>query len=192
MLAAALGTWLTGLGNTVASSFNRGPALTAIADVLFDSNQYALTKPVTTVADRVTLLGGVASDQAVMSVIARHGGVAVGLLNVTLVLQGHRDSLRIVDIKPQVLTRPESAPTAAYLSYPQAGFHEFNLLITYITGGRQYEQTVPGPGNGAFEIAGQAPDYHDYGTVYWGLSGNQFEVASTEQDCNLFPRSRGC
>jgi hypothetical protein len=243
-LAAASGTWLTGLSGKAAGAFHlsSGPVLTATADVLFESNQYALTTPVTTIADRVTLQNGTATGEAIMALISRHGGVAVGLLNVTLVLQGHRDGLRIIDINPQILGRHLPAPKAAYLVVPRqgtepiqavtadtdltfpelesggvpyfskyevsladgesesfqisftaaTGFRIFNLIITYLFEGKQYQQTVPGPDNGAFEIAGLARDYDYYGTIYWGPSWNQFEVASTAQACQMFPRSRGC
>jgi hypothetical protein len=120
-LAAALGTWLTGLGNTVANSLNRGPALSAIADILSGPYSYALAEPVTSENDRVTLLSGTASDSALVSLISRHGGAPVRRLDVTLVLQGHRDGLRVIDIVPQETNQPEPSPTAAFLAPPSAG-----------------------------------------------------------------------
>jgi hypothetical protein len=161
---------------------------------------------------------------------------------VTLVLQGHRAGLRIIDIVPQAVADPGPPPTAAFLSFPAAGtfatiqvsadmdrafpvlqsggspyfsaheiqlangesttfqiaftaatgFHEFTLGVTYITGGRQEQLTVPGPFDGLFKIAGMAISYHDYHTVYWGLSANQLAVATHSQDCQLFPGSGGC
>src|ERR1700735_5189966 len=86
-LAAALGTWLTGLGSTVADGLHRGPALSAIADILPGPYDYALGQPVRSTPDRVTLFSGTASDGAVMSLITRHGGAPVEYLDVTLVLQ---------------------------------------------------------------------------------------------------------
>ena len=67
------------------------------------------------------------------------------------------------------------------------GFHEFTLAVTYITGSRQEQLSVPGPFGGLFKIAGRATSYYDYRTAYWGLSANQLAVATRSQGCQLFP-----
>ena len=246
-LAAALGVWLSGLGHSALSLVDRGPALTATADVFSPSPKYVLTTAVISRADRLTLLGGFATGTQVLSVITRHGGVPIGSLDLILDLQGHRSGLRVIDIAPQVVPSGK-APTAAFLAFPQegtepiipvsadmdqafpaldsggvpyfsghdidlangenetfkisftasSGFREFRLIVTYVTGGKQYQQAVSGPDapggpdSEVFELAGQGGDSHDYSTVYYGLSDNQFQVASAAQDCSLFPKSRGC
>jgi hypothetical protein len=241
-LAGALGTWLTGLGHNVADNLSRGPSLSAFVDILPGPYDYVLADPVTSTADRVTLLSGTASNGALMSLIARHHGAPVHYLDVTLVLQGHRDGVRVVDIVPQVVTNPGPPPTGAFLAFPSegtlpniqvsadmdrsypllqsggapyfnaneiqlangesttfqiaftatTGFHEFTLMVTYISDGSQEQLAVPGPLDGLFKIAGTAPSYLDYRIVYLGLSANEFAVATLSQDCQLFPRSRGC
>jgi hypothetical protein len=246
-VAAALGVWLTGLGNSIVAVIDRGPALTAVADVLWPSPTYVLKTAVSSRADRLALLGGFATGTQVLSEVARHGGVPVGSLDLVVDLQSHRSDLRVIDIRPQVVPAGK-APAAAFLAFPQegvepvipvaadmedtfpeldsggvpyfsehdidlasgenetfkmsftasTGFREFRLIITYVTGGRQYQQAVPGPDvpggpdGDVFKLAGQAGDYHDYGTVYYGLSDSQFQVATAAQECELFPRSRGC
>jgi hypothetical protein len=196
---------------------------------------------VTSVSDKVTLRSGTESDADVMALIARHGGVPVGQLTVTIVLTGNRSSLRIVNIELNIVVT-KKAPDAAFLSFPSAGsvdvvpvvanldrpfpvlddgsspyfdlheidlsrgerqsfhmtfeartgYHEFNLVVTYLYGDKQYYETIAGPSHGLFQVIGPASDYHDYQTVYSGISGNQFEVASETQDCSMFPHSRGC
>lgn len=236
----ALGAWLIDWGKSVGA--NSGPALAVIVDVdPMSSNSYALTDPVTSAADRITLLSGTASPEDIMALIMRHGGAPLGSLDATLILEGRWSSLRIIDIQPQILPA-KGAPVAAFLSFPTAGsvsvipvtadlnqpfpvletgsgpyfntheidlvqgeresfrisfqatkgYYEFNLLVTYVSGGKQYQQTIPGPTNGVFRLAAMAADYHDYGTIYFGISGNQFEVASRSQACRVFPKSRGC
>jgi hypothetical protein len=240
ILIAAGATWFLAFGRSVAD--NSGPPFAAIVDVApLSARCSALTAPITSAADRVTFLSGTASVAQVMALIARHGGVNVGRMDVTLILEGRRSSLRIVDIQPQVLP-PKSPPTAALLQYESAGsvpvipvtanlnqpfpvletksgpyfnteevdlvhgeretfrisfrattgYYEFNLLVTYVTGGKQYQQTIPGPTDGVFRLAGAAADSHDYGTVYAGVNGNQFEVASRSQSQAIFSKSSGC
>jgi hypothetical protein len=240
ILIIAGGTWFLAFGRSVAD--NSGAALAAIVDVApLSARCSALTDPITSATDRVTFLSGTASVAQVMALIARHGGVNVGRMDVTLILEGRRSSLRIVDIQPQVLPS-KNAPTAALLQYESAGsvpvipvtanlnqpfpvletksgpyfnteeidlvrgeretfrisfrattgYYEFNLLVTYTTGGKQYEQTIPGPTDGVFRLAGAAANSHDYGTVYAGVNGNQFEVASRSQSQAIFSKSSGC
>jgi len=74
----------------------------------------------------------------------------------------------------------------------KTGYHQFSLTITYLYGSKQYEQTIPGPTDGLFQVTGESSDYHDYGTVYFGIGSNQFEVASRSQACDMFRHSRGC
>jgi hypothetical protein len=244
VLVVAGGAWFLDFGRSVAD--NSGPALAAVADVdPLSTHSYALADPVTSAADKVTLLSGTGSAAQVTRLIARHGGVPVSRMDVTLILEGRRSSLRIVNIQPQIRHEPAGRPPrAAFIQLPQAGsepvipvttelgqpgsvletksgpyfdseqidlvrgeresfrisflattgYYEFTLLVTYVDGGHQYEQTIPGPIDGTFRLAGLAADYHDYGALYLGTSeaGNQFEVASTAQSCQLFKKSAGC
>ena len=241
VLAAALGAWLTDWGKSFTANSTSGPAIYAIADVdPMSSNDYVLANPVTSTADKVTLLTGTASYADVMGLITRHGGVPVSHLTVTVILTGNRSSLRIVDIEPNIVVA-KTIPDAAYLSFPSAGavdivplsadldrpfpalsegsspyfhshqtelkrgeresfrmtfdastYHEFNLTMTYVYGGKEYEQPIPGPRNGLFQVTGTASDYHDYGITYIGIANNKFEVASKAQACGIFSHSRGC
>jgi hypothetical protein len=248
VLVAALIVWRTSLGSpdrskaALASRDDKGPALLVFADIgPSATGYYVLTTPVTSAADLVTLEGGAESDADVEALIARHGGVAVGQLDATIVLQSERASLQVVNIEPLILA-PKKAPDAAFVAYPRqgvvpvlqvtvnldsalpvlmsgsspyfrdhqielgrgeretfgvsfmasAGYYEFDLLITYITAGKQYRQIAYGPGGQVFRLASQASDYHTYRTVYAGVSGNQFEVANRSQLCALFRVARGC
>jgi hypothetical protein len=242
VLATALGSWLTDWGKSFTASSASGPAFYASVNVDRGSTDYyVLASPVTSAADRVTLLSGTASDADVMALIARHGGVPVHQLTVTVILTGNRSSLRIVDITPNMMAT-RAAPAAAYLAFPTGGavgvtsvnvnldrplpvlykgsspyfdsneidlvrgerysfrmtfetgtgYHEFNLIVTYIYAGKQYEQTIPGSTHGLFQVIGPAADYHDYRIIYFGINPNQFEVASKTQSCILFPHSGGC
>ena len=226
----------------LASRVDNGPALSVFTDIDPSATyDYALTTPVTSAADQVTLESGTASDAEVTALIARHGGVAVSQLNATIVLQSRRASLQVVDIQPRILVA-EKAPAAAFVAYPKqgvvpvlpvtisldtafpafmsgsspyfrhhqiqlargesetfgasfmatTGYYEFDLVITYITAGKQVRQVIGGPGGRPFRLAAQAADYRAYGTVYAGMAGNQFEVAGKPQLCALFPASRGC
>jgi hypothetical protein len=242
VLATALGAWLTDWGKSFTANSTSGPAFYAIADVDPGSGQdYVLASPVTSAADKVTLLSGTASDADVMALIARHGGVPVSRLTVTVILTGNRSGLRIVDITPNVVAA-KLIPAAAYLLFSSAGavgvtsvnanldsplpvldqgsspyfesheidlgrgerysfrmtfeaetgYRQFNLAVTYIYGSKQYEQTIPGPADGLFQVTGRAKDYHAYGTIYYGIGPSQFEVASKSQSCSIFPHSKGC
>jgi hypothetical protein len=242
VLATALGGWLTDWGRHLVAHSDGGPAIAAVVDVDdSDPGEYVLSGPVVSVADRITLESGTASSSDVMTLIGRHGGVPVGRMDVTLVLEGRRSSLRVVDIRPRL--RPKgTAPDAVFLSFPSAGetptipvsvdvdhdvpllmagstpyfhrhqidltrgertslrvtftatagYHEFDLVATFITGGKQYQQVIPGPAGGLFRIAARAADYRAYRMVYQGLSGNQFRIADRPQLCRLFPKSRAC
>jgi hypothetical protein len=238
ILVVAGGAWLLGFARSV--SDNSGPAIVAIGDIgPLSTRCYALADPVTSAADKVTLLSGTASPAQVTALIARHGGVNVGRLVLTLILEGHRDSLRIVNIQPQV--RVVKPPTAALLQYASAGSvditevsanldspfpqleenaqpyfnskeidlvrgerqtfrvtfeattgsFKFNLLVTYVTGDQQHEQTIPGPAHGYFLLSGLDAE-QQYGTVYSGVSGNQFKVASQPQARLIFRKTEGC
>jgi hypothetical protein len=242
VLATTLGAWLTDWGKSFTANSTSGPAIYATVNVdPLSSFSYVLASAVASTADKVTLLSGTASDADVMALIARHGGVPVGQLTVTVVLTGNRSSLRIVDIKPNMVAA-KTVPDAAYLSFPSAGsvdvvpvtadldrpfpvldygsrsyfdsheidlvrgeresfrmtfvaktgYHQFTLAITYLYGSKQYEQIIPGPTDGLFQVTGASSDYHDYGTVYLGISSNQFQVASRSQACDMFRHSRGC
>jgi hypothetical protein len=70
--------------------------------------------------------------------------------------------------------------------------YEFNLLVTYILGTRQYQKVADGHSSTPFRIAAMATDYRTYKTIYQGLSSNQFVIADHERLCVLFPDSRGC
>jgi hypothetical protein len=252
--AVGVGTRLAGGAGYLAPHAGGGSALAAHKDtalplsVFVDIHPaetgtfyYVLATPVTSAADQVTLGSGTEPDSAVADLITRHGGAPVGGFNATIVLQGNRPSLQIVDIQPQILSSGPG-PTAAFLAYPQEGAldsvpvsvdldaafpafmsgpvpffgphqvelklgeretfdvsftaarrsYEFNLLVTYITGGRQYQQVIGGPGSEPFRIAAKAADYRTYKTVYQGLSSNQFVIADHAQVCVIFPDSRGC
>ncbi|MGH3247908.1 MAG: hypothetical protein ACRDOI_17140 [Trebonia sp.] len=80
--------------------------------------------------------------------------------------------------------------TATFLA--TRGYFEFDLLVTYIAGGKQYQITVRKPTEGTFQLASKTADYRTYRTVYLGVSPNQFEIADKSQECGLFPSSRGC
>ncbi|MCO5993324.1 hypothetical protein NE234_08135 [Actinoallomurus sp. WRP9H-5] len=243
VLASALGGWLTDWGKSFVSNPNRGPALSAIVDVdNFAASAYVLAEPVTSTADRVTLESGTAGESDIMALIQRHGGAAVTKIDATIVLEGRRSSLRIVDIRPR--PRPvKKVPAAAFLAitpggseptipvsvdfghgapvfmggsrpyfrYHQidltrgerttlavtftatAGYHEFDLVVTYVTGGKQFQQTIPGPTAGVFRLAARSSDYHTYGTVYEGSLDDKFTVAGRQELCSqLFRASRGC
>jgi hypothetical protein len=131
--AVGVGTWLTGGTGYLAAHAGGGAALTAHSDtalplsVFVDIHPaetgtyyYALSTPVTSAADQVTLGSGTALDSAVANLITRHGGAPVGRFNATIVLQSNRLSLQIVDIKPQILSSGPG-PTAAFLAFPQEG-----------------------------------------------------------------------
>lgn len=236
IIIAAGGVWLVNFARSVGES--RGPAMAAIGDIdPLSTRCYALADPITSAADKVTLLSGTATPAQVSALIARHGGVNVGRLVLTLILTGRRSSLRIVNIQPHV--HKVNPPTAALLQYASAGtvditqvssnldslgaqFEEssqpyfnsqeidlvngerqtfritfeattgsfaFNLLVTYVTGGQQYEQTISGPSHGYFLLSGL---YTHYGTVYSGVNDNQFEVASEAQSRLIFSKTQGC
>lgn len=238
ILIAAGTAWVLDFARTAGE--NSGPAMSAIADVdSLSTRCYALADPITSAADKVTLLSGTASPAQVTALLARHGGVNVGRLVLTLILEGRRGSLRIVNIQPQV--RSVKPPAAAMLQYASAGSvditqvtadldspvpqldegsqpyfnskeidlvrgerqtfrvtfeaatgsFEFNLLVTYVTGGKQYEQTIPGPARGYFLLSGLDAE-RQYGTVYAGVSENQFEVASVPQARLIFSKTQGC
>jgi hypothetical protein len=251
--AAGAGTWLArgtghvaprGGGAALAARSHSAPPLSVFVDIHpagTGTYYYALSTPVTSTADQVTLGSGTAPYSAVADLITRHGGAPVGRFNATITLQSNRASLQVVDIQPQIL-RSGPGPTAAFLAFPQEGTtesvpvsadldapfpafmsgsapffgphqvelelgeretfyvsftavkrsYEFNLLVTYIVGARQYQKVIDGPGPGPFRIAAKPSDYHAYKTVYQGLSANQFVTADHQQLCVLFPGSRGC
>lgn len=238
IIVVAGGAWLLDFARSVGDS--RGPAMAAVGDIdPLSTRCYALADPITSASDKVTLLSGTASAGQVSALIARHGGVNVGRLVLTLILTGRRNSLRIVNIQPQVHT--VKPPTAALLQYASAGTVDitqvssnldslgaqleessqpyfnsqeidlvngerqtfritfeaqtgswaFNLLVTYVTGGQQYEQTISGPSHGYFLLSGLDAE-QDYGTVYSGVNENQFEVASQTQSRMIFSKTEGC
>ncbi len=236
IIIAAGGVWLLDFARSVGDS--SGPAMAAVGDIdPLSTRCYALADPITSASDKVTLLSGTASPAQVSALIARHGGVNVGRLVLTLILTGRRSSLRIVNIQPQV--HKVKPPTAALLQYASAGTVDitqvssnldspfaqleessqpyfnsqeidlvngerqtfritfeattgswaFNLLVTYVTGGQQYEQAISGPSHGYFLLSGLDTRY---GTVYSGVNENQFEVASEAQSRLIFSKTEGC
>jgi hypothetical protein len=94
--------------------------------------------------------------------------------------------------RDQILLSSEQSQTITATFYTTSGYSEFDLVITYITGGRQYQMTVHDPADGAFRLTAKATAYRTYREVYQGISGNQFEIADKSQLCDLFPRAQGC
>lgn len=45
-----------------------------------------------------------------------------------------------------------------------AGYHEFDLVATYLLGDRKESSVIAGPDNGVFKLAGVADDYRAYGS----------------------------
>ncbi|TDE35359.1 hypothetical protein E1295_36110 [Nonomuraea mesophila] len=77
----------------------------------------ALREPVTDPGERAILLGN-ASGARVDAVMTRHHRAPLERADATVVLVGNRSSVRIVDIKPRVLTRAPVSDGAVLISTP--------------------------------------------------------------------------
>ncbi|MER6514069.1 hypothetical protein ABT158_45145 [Nonomuraea sp. NPDC001636] len=124
-LIAAIGVvftaWYTASGPDTIDRVRGGPPLTVgHVAVDYDERPLVLREPVTTPADRAILLGRAADPADVTAMLARHHVATIGDMTATVVLVGNRSSLRIIDIKPRVLTRAPPAQ-GAYLNPGSAG-----------------------------------------------------------------------
>ncbi|MGW5263424.1 hypothetical protein ACWEQG_20825 [Microbispora sp. NPDC004025] len=87
-------------------------------EVHYSSQDLALRETVTDPRDRAVLLGS--TDLRHGALLERHHAALVGQMDVTVVLEGNRSSLRVADIKPRVLTR-QPVSDGAYLIAVTAG-----------------------------------------------------------------------
>ncbi|MFI6735805.1 hypothetical protein ACIBI9_23025 [Nonomuraea sp. NPDC050451] len=109
VLIAAIGvvfsTWFNARGTDTLDRLGGGPPIT-VGHVAIDyaGQVTALREPVTDPAGRVALRAS-AADAAREAALTRHHRARIDIMNVTVTLVGNRGSLRIVDMKPRVLTR---------------------------------------------------------------------------------------
>ncbi|MGA5699852.1 hypothetical protein [Peterkaempfera bronchialis] len=122
VVAAVLGGIFTGwwgaTGPDALRSLTGEPPLHVIM-VRTEEGPLALETPVTAPGERAALLPG-ASEEQFGQVVRAHKGAGAGRLDVTVVLEGARGSVRIVDIVPRV--RASGSPlTGAYFAPTTAG-----------------------------------------------------------------------
>ncbi|TDC11496.1 hypothetical protein E1267_00735 [Nonomuraea longispora] len=134
----AMRTWLAGvlsaviitaIGVVFTSWFNaRGPDTVdrisgeppiKVGHVAVDhsAQDTALREPVTDPGERAILLGN-ASGARADAVMARHDRAPLERADATVVLVGNRSSVRVIDIKPRVLTRAPVSDGAVLISTP--------------------------------------------------------------------------
>lgn len=90
--------------DTVARVRGLAPITVGHVAVDYSERDTVLREPVTDPEDRAVMLAAHA-DQQRDAMLARHRIALIGSMDVTVVLTGNRGSLRIVDIRPQVLAR---------------------------------------------------------------------------------------
>lgn len=108
VIIAAVGvvftTWFNGPGSGAIDAVSSGPPI-EVGHVAVDDSELptVLREPVTDPGERVLMRSG-GSDQ-LDALLTRHRVASVGDMNVTVVLVGNRNSVRIVDMKPVVRSR---------------------------------------------------------------------------------------
>ncbi|WP_336209186.1 hypothetical protein [Nonomuraea sp. LPB2021202275-12-8] len=109
VLIAAIGvvfsTWFSARGPDTMDRIGGGPPITVgYVAIDFTGRVSALREAVTDPEGRVALRAS-AADATREVVLTRHRRALIDLMNVTVTLVGNRSSLRIVDMKPRILTR---------------------------------------------------------------------------------------
>lgn len=123
VIVAAVGvmftTWFNEHGSDAIDRIGGAPAMKVPhVEVHYGSKDLALRETVTDPRDRAVLLGS--ADLGHDALLERHHAAPVGQMDVTVVLEGNRSSLRVADIKPRVLTR-KPVSDGAYLIAVTAG-----------------------------------------------------------------------
>ncbi|MEU1728968.1 hypothetical protein [Nonomuraea sp. NPDC005692] len=121
MLIAAIGVvftaWYTASGSDAVQEIGGKPPLSVgHVEVQFDERALALREPVTEPRDRAILLGKATNSSERAAMLARHHVATIEDMTATVVLKANRSSLRIIDVKPRVLTR--AAPSDGALLVP--------------------------------------------------------------------------
>ncbi|WP_030913398.1 hypothetical protein [Streptosporangium amethystogenes] len=123
-LIAAVGVvftdWFTSRGTDAIGRISGAPPVTiGHVAIQYDERDIVLREPVTDPEERGILLGRAAAEKRA-ALLNRHHGSVTDWMNATVVLVGNRNSLRIVDIKPRVLTRKPRSD-GAFLKATTAG-----------------------------------------------------------------------
>ncbi|MFG3439244.1 hypothetical protein ACGF0J_18525 [Nonomuraea sp. NPDC047897] len=109
VLVAAVGvvftTWFSSRGTDAIDRINGTPPITiGHVAVHHEERDIVLREPVTDPKERGILLGSATAEERA-ALLDRHHAAVTDAMNATVVLVGNRNSLRIVDVKPRVLTR---------------------------------------------------------------------------------------
>ncbi|MEU4227192.1 hypothetical protein AB0F17_23105 [Nonomuraea sp. NPDC026600] len=109
VIIAAIGvvftTWFNARGPDTFDRISGGPPITVgYVAIEYEGQLTALREPVTDPDERVALRAN-AAGAAREAVLTSHHRALIDTMNVTVTLVGNRSSLRIVDMKPRILTR---------------------------------------------------------------------------------------
>ncbi|MGW0804735.1 hypothetical protein [Nonomuraea sp. NPDC002799] len=124
VIIAAIGvvftTWFGARGPDTFDRIGGGPPITVgYVAIEYEAQDTVLREPVTDPGERVALRASTA-EKAREAVLTRHHQALIDTMNVIVTLVGNRSSLRIVDMKPRILTRGPVSD-GALLSASSAG-----------------------------------------------------------------------